>query len=235
MPSPLRIALIGDYDPTVTAHQAIPRALADGARDLGTSVEPSWLATESIPALTEGQLGRYHGFWCAPASPYRSEAGALRAIRFARERQRPFLGTCGGFQHALLEYARNGLGLLRAAHAEREPGAALALIAPLGCALVERSGSIRLSEGSRLRRIYGVDEVLEEYHCSYGLNPALEDLLAGGPLRIAGRDAAGEVRAVELDQHPFFVATLFQPERGALRGQPVPVATALLTAASCQD
>jgi CTP synthase (UTP-ammonia lyase) len=104
----IRIALVGDYDPSVPAHQAIPVALNRVASETGLSVQAIWLATTDIGDATS--LGAFDGIWCVPASPYRDMDGALTAIRFARERQVPFLGTCGGFQHALLEYARNHLG-----------------------------------------------------------------------------------------------------------------------------
>ena len=61
--------------------------------------------------------------WCVPGSPYHSAEGALAAIRFAREKRRVFLGTCGGFQHALIEFARNVLGVSQAEHAETAPTA----------------------------------------------------------------------------------------------------------------
>lgn len=99
----IRIALIGDYDPQVTAHQAIPVALGMAAEHSGLDVQLQWLATDHLHADTPFET--FDGFWCVPASPYRNMDGALRAIRFAREHQRPFLGTCGGFQHAVLEYA----------------------------------------------------------------------------------------------------------------------------------
>src|SRR5664280_2285947 len=75
-----RICLVGDYDPKVTAHQAIPKALALAAE--GNAVEPVWLGTE---LALDADLDPYSGFWCVPASPYRSMEGALRVIRFARE------------------------------------------------------------------------------------------------------------------------------------------------------
>lgn len=104
----LHLALIGDYNPDVIAHQAIPVALQQAADRLGVQVHPQWLDTDTLTAGS--QLHRFDGFWCVPASPYRDTEGALHAIRFAREQRRPFLGTCGGFQHAVLEYARNVLG-----------------------------------------------------------------------------------------------------------------------------
>jgi CTP synthase (UTP-ammonia lyase) len=208
----MRIALIGDFNPAVIAHQAIPRALnmagADGV----------WIHSTAVP-----DLAAFDGLWCVPASPYASMDGALNAIRFARESGKPFLGTCGGFQHAVIEYARNVRGLHDAAHAETDPDAGLQLITPLECALVEKSGDIVLEENSHLFRAYGTNQITEEYHCSYGLNPPFEELLADGDFRITARDVSGGVRAIELTSHQFFVGTLFQSERRALRGELPPL------------
>jgi CTP synthase (UTP-ammonia lyase) len=158
--------------------------------------------------------------------------GALRAIRYAREHNVPFLGTCGGSQHALIEYARNVLGLSEADHAETNAGAAVPLISRLSCALVEASGTIYLTPGSRVAAIHGAAETVEMYHCSYGLNPRHESLLLDGRLRITGRDEHGEARVVELSNHPFFIATLYQPERWALRGALHPLIDAYVEAAA---
>lgn len=228
----LRIGLIGDLDPTVTAHQAIPVALEFAARSIGRTLEPTWVHTATLGPDASRQLSAFAALWCVPASPYENEEGALAAIRFARESKRPFLGTCGGFQHALLEYTRNVLGLRHAEHAETRPEAAMPFIAPLSCALVEQTGTIVFEDGSRLRSVYGATEAKEEYHCRYGLNPRFEKLLEGAALRITGRDRAGEARAVELNGHPFFVATLFQPERSALRGRSHPLVAAYVAAAA---
>jgi CTP synthase (UTP-ammonia lyase) len=229
--SALRIGLIGDYDPEVPAHRAIPVALRLAADRAGTAVEPVWLHTSALSGDVPGRLAGLAGLWCVPASPYANAAGALAAIRYARESGRPFLGTCGGFQHALLEYARNVLGRRDAEHAEEHPDAAVPLIAPLACSLVEQTGPVVFTDGSRLRSIYGAAEAEEPYRCRYGLNPAYEHLLAGTALRVAARDRGGEVRAVELDGHPFFVATLYQPERAALRGESRPLVEAFVAAA----
>jgi len=143
----------------------------------------------------------------------------------------PFLGSCGGCQHAILEYARNVLGLQDAEHAESHPEASLTLIAPLACALVETSAPIHLEPGTRVREIYGKNRIEEGYHCSFGLNRDLEYLLAGSELKISGRDPGGEARALELVGRPFFLLTQFQPERRALAGSVPPVAAAFLEAA----
>ncbi|WP_458377101.1 CTP synthase C-terminal region-related (seleno)protein [Pseudomonas fluorescens] len=224
----IRIALIGDYDPQVTAHQAIPVALGMAAEHAGLDVQFQWLATDRIDNDTP--LADFDGFWCVPASPYRNEAGALRAIRFAREQQRPFLGTCGGFQHAVLEYARNVLGWGDAEHGETSPDATRALLTPLTCSLVEAVDSIHLVEGSLIAKAYENSEIREGYRCRYGVNPEFERALLSQQLCAVGHDSSGDLRAVELHGHPFFVATLFQPERAALKGLLPPLVSALIEA-----
>jgi CTP synthase (UTP-ammonia lyase) len=104
------------------------------------------------------------------------------------------------------------------------------VIAPLVCSLVEVRGGLCFEPGSRLRSIYGRDSANEEYHCNYGLNPRYVDRLQSGPLKVAARDEEGGVRAVEIDAHPFFIGTLFQPERAALRHQTPPLVKAFVAA-----
>ena len=122
------------------------------------------------------------------------------------------------------------LGWSDAEHAETAPDSSHAVISPLECSLVEATGQIRLVPGSRIAAAYGTTEITEGYHCRFGLNPKFQAKLVTGPLRVTGHDNAGEVRAVELDNHPFFVATLFQPERAALRGEQAPLVCAFLRA-----
>jgi CTP synthase (UTP-ammonia lyase) len=226
--APVSVGLIGDYDATVTAHRAIPLALQLAAQQLDIAVSVQWLPTQHLDA--QADLPRVDGWWCVPASPYRSMSGALRAIRHAREGGHPFLGTCGGFQHAIVEYARNVLGWSDATHAEEDPGAGRAVIAALQCSLVEVHRTVRLAPQSRLAAAYRTDHITEGYHCSFGLNPDFQSALIGGSLRATAWDDNGEVRAVELDAHPFFVATLFQPERAALTGHCPPLVTSFLAA-----
>jgi CTP synthase (UTP-ammonia lyase) len=222
------IALIGDYDPQVTAHQAIPVALGLVAEHFGQTLQLEWLATDQIHADTP--LQHFDGFWCVPASPYKSEAGALRAIRFAREHQRPFLGTCGGFQHAVLEYSRNVMGWADAEHGETSPESARALLTPLTCSLVEAVDGIHLRPGSLIANAYETSDIHEGYRCRYGVNPQFERELLSNRLQAVGHDCSGDLRAIELKGHPFFVATLFQPERAALKGQMPPLVRAFVEA-----
>ena len=222
------VGLIGDYSQAVLAHQAIPMALQNSADALDIDLAFEWIPTDEISSAS--RLSAFNGLWCVPASPYRSMDGALLAIRYARENGIPFLGTCGGFQHAIVDYARNVLGWADAEHAETSPNTGRAVISALQCSLVETTGLVKLLPGTRIASAYGVTETTEGYRCRYGLNPEFRAALVGGPLRASAIDEDGEVRAVEFDDHRFFIATLFQPERSALKGESVPLALAFLKA-----
>src|ERR1043166_7262184 len=128
MPDRTCIALIGDYRPPVKARVAIPGALDLAAADLKSKVEPRWIATPLLEGRAGEVLAPFHAIWCVPNCPYASMSGALNGIRFARESGRPFLGTCGGFQHALIEYARTVLGVAGADHAESNPNTPVPLV-----------------------------------------------------------------------------------------------------------
>jgi CTP synthase (UTP-ammonia lyase) len=224
------VALVGDYNPSAIAHQAIPEALRL-CSSVGRPVEGVWVHTESIHN-PEVDLGHFDGVWCVPASPYANMEGALNAIRYARESGLPFLGTCGGFQHALIEYARNVCGLEGAGHTEMDPDAPVPLISRLACPLVDQSEELILQEGGLVKKTYGEERITEGYHCSFGLNREYHGLLFQNGLRPTAHDLAGEVRAVELSPHPFFVATLFQHERRALRGETPPLVNAFVASLS---
>jgi CTP synthase (UTP-ammonia lyase) len=228
----LSIGLVGDRNDAHDAHRAIPLALARAARTAGREVELHW--THST-AVASSALEAFDAIWCVPASPYASYDGALAAIRFAREHRVPFLGTCGGFQHALIEYGRNVAGLADADHAESNPGAACKLIAPLACALRGASGVVHFRAGSKIAAIYATASAEESYFCSYGLAPSFRHLAEGGDLSVGAVDDDGDVRAIELASHPFFLATLFQPERSALADRTHPLIDAFVRAAANAD
>ena len=210
MHSGIRIALVGDFNEQQKAHQAIPRALAAASE---STVEGVWTPTDSIGK--GHSLSEFDGVWCAPGMPYRSAVGAMQAIRWARESRIPFLGTSAGFQYVLLEFARNVLGMTDAEHQKTHPKAATPLISPLGCALVGVKSRVRLSPGSAIRKAYAAPEAVVHYHCSFGLNGRYRRLVESSALHVTAVDDQDEIRAVELDGHPFFVATLFQPEVSA--------------------
>jgi len=224
----VRLALVGDFRPDAVAHQAIPPAIKLAADSLNISVEAEWLPT---PAITSTDvLHNFDAIWVVPGSPYQHDQGAFMAITWARENNIPFLGSCGGFQYALIEYARNVMGWQDAAHAETDTEGRM-VIAPLSCSLVEQTGDIVIEPGSTIAKAYGKLSTHEGYHCNFGVNPDFGKELADFPLRISARDRQGDVRGIELPHHRFFVATLFQSERASLRHALSPLVVALLTEA----
>lgn len=224
-----RVALIGDYNPAVVAHQAVPEALRLAGEDFGLTVEGVWLHT-TLLGNPRRQLQDFEGIWCVPASPYANTEGVLDTIRYARENDVPYLGTCAGFQHAILEYARNVLGLASADHAENNPQGEMLVIAALACSLVEKSEDLLLAADCKMREAYGEERITEGYHCNYGINRAFERQIFSKSLKPTARGVGGEVRAFELEGHPFYVGTLFQPERRALRGEAPPLVLAFVDA-----
>ena len=225
-------AVIGDEHPDVQGYEVIREALHHAARALAVEVEAEWLPTTALGASVESELAAYDALWCGPVSPYRNADAALRAIRFARERGLPFLGTCAGFQHAVIEYARSVLGLAHADHAESNPTAPAPVIAPLLYPLIERTAAVVLDPASRTAEIYRRTAVAERYRCRFGLNPEYLALLHRSGLRVTGVDETGVAAVVEFPGHPFFLATLFLPEHASRAGAPHPLVTAYLQAAA---
>lgn len=224
------IALIGDYNKNFVAHHAIPQALELARNALNTDVNWQWLETVSLDNVEEN-LSQFSAIWVVPGSPYANTDAVLKAILFARETNRSFLGTCGGFQHALVEYARNVCNLTDADHAETNPNGTVLVISPLSCSLVEKTGEVFFTPSSRLHAIFGGEPALEGYHCNYGLNAKWRSPFETFGLRFTAFDSAGEVRGCELPTHPFFIGTLFQPERSALRGEQHPLIKAFVKSA----
>ena len=224
---PTAIALIGEFDPSFPPHIATEDAIAHSAGALCLDVRAAWLSTNDLdPATFPG----FDGFWIAPGSPYKNLEKTLEAIRFARETQVPCLGTCGGFQHMILEYARNVLGDT-AAHEEYEPGASNLFISRLDCSLFGRALQLTFADGSQVARIYEGTTAVEEYYCGFGVNPERVGDLRRGPLRVVGSDGEGEVRVVELPGHPFFIGTLFVPQLRSRQVLPHPLVSAFVQAA----
>lgn len=223
-----RIALVGDRSPSVVSHTRIPLLLDALAERDRLVLDAYWISSKDAGA--EGAVSGFDAVWVLPGSPYRSEAGVLSAIRTARVEGIPFLGTCGGFQHALLEYAREVCGLANAAHAENDPDAEDLLIEPLSCSLVGHEGVVVVEPGSLAQTAIGSERTVERYFCAYGPTRHLDTLRAHG-LRFSGHDEDGHVRIAELPGHPFFLASLFQPELSGDGSRPHPMVRALARAA----
>lgn len=231
MPTPARLVVVGDYDPTMYTHLAIDTALGHVRELREHALEWNWIATPTLAEDPDAHLALVDAVWLAPGSPYVSLDGALAAVRHARECAIPFLGVCGGFQHAIIEYARSVAGIPDADHAESNPGATSAIITALSCSLVGKSAPIFLDPTCRTASIYGRWRVVERYHCNYGLNPEYRATIQRAGLNVVGEDERGDARVVELPGHPFFIATLFQPQLESSPTSPAPLVRALVDAA----
>lgn len=223
------IGLIRVYSESVTAHQAIPVAIELAARGLSCNIRIEWISSERAPLF---DLGRLAAIWCVPASPYANMENVPDTIGFAREEDVPFLGTCGGYQHAALEFARNGLGYNNAENGEVDPDARMPLLSSLACRSKGVSDRIHIQSDSIVAGIYNQTEISEEFHCGYGVNREYLPLFDGSAMKFTGFDAEGDPRILEIPSNRFYIGTAFQPERAALRNLPHPLVRAFLETAA---
>lgn len=218
MATAAQIGIIGDFNAKNPTHIATNEGIQHAAEALGKKLETVWIATDQAH-----DLGTFQGLFGSPGSPYRSLDGALTAIRYARENDTPFLGTCGGFQHLVLEYARNVMGIEEASHAESDPYASCLFITPLSCSLVGKTMDVTITPGSKAARSYRTKESTEAFYCNFGLNPKYQKEMESGGLEVTGTDQHGEARIVELATKTFFLGTLFVPQARSAAGSPHPL------------
>lgn len=206
--SSIKIGIIGDYDSERISHIATNEALVHCSKALNIHVEIKWISTDSLENDVEKQLNEFNGLFCAPGSPYNSLKGALNGIKFARENNYPFIGTCGGFQHAVIEYLVNKLQLTDLRNDEEKS----IFITPLACSLLGETSKILIDKNSNLYSYYNKEEIEERYNCNFGVNPEYEKLLHKDGFKIVGKDLLDDARILELPNMKFYVATLFQPQ-----------------------
>ena len=228
------ICLLGDFSEEVLAHRAINLSFVIAETKYKGKLTHRWIQTRDIEDDVSSQFSEYDAIWCVPASPYENMSGVLSVLHYARTNNVPFLGTCGGYQHAFIEYARNVLSLTNADHAEVNPDALIQIVTPLSCALVETSEVLSILNGTLLHGIYGIDQVEEQYHCSFGFNEDYLGSFKSDSFKFSAFNNDGKVRAFELSDHPFFVGTSYQPERAAFRGDLHPIVDNFILAAITQ-
>ena len=129
-----------------------------------------------------------------------------------------------------MEYARNAVNFKEAALEESDPDSPTLLINRLSCSLVGLEQVIRFVPGTMVSNAYRQDSAHERFQCNFGLNHAFRDRLFRGGLKVSGTDDNGDVRAVELEGHPFYVAVLFLPQTSSSETEPHPLIRAFLHA-----
>ena len=219
------VLAIGDRDPRQLTHRELDAAFGL----IGDHLDCGWVASDSAEAR---ELDRADGIWLLPGSPYRDDDAADAAIAHCLHSGTPYLGTCAGFQYACVQLARALAGRGGAAHAEREPEAIDPVVERLACSLYGERRTITPVPGTRLAAICGA-EPFEGFHwCGFGLASGAEETLRRAGVTLAAHAPDAGVEAIELPDHPFFVATAFQPQVGAGdSGELHPLITAFLAAA----
>jgi CTP synthase (UTP-ammonia lyase) len=229
----VRVAVIGDRYGDFPPQDTIETALEHAAAHQNAAVDVTWFPTPSLLGDAEDALAPYDAVWCAPGGPFASLDGALAGIRVARETSVPFLGTCAGFQHGVIEFARDVVGLTGAHHAEYDgaPVDSPLIIDELLCSLVGQTMQVQIVDDDT-RELYGATQADERYYCRFGLDERYTPALAAAGLVVAGRDAGdGGTRIMRLVGHPFFYLTLFVPQTASTPGRPHPLVNAYVAAA----
>lgn len=225
----MRIAIVADYNEKLRSHVATNEALEHSAKKLGLSVETEWISTRKIRNV-EHEMKAFDGILIAPGSPH--DDTMMEIITYARTNQIPTLGTCGGFQNIVVEYARNVLKIEDAAHSEYNPSASNLIVTPLACSLAGQTHEVQITDKHSLSyRLFGKESIPEKYYCSFGLNSQYEDLFQKSGFKVVGKDES-EIRIMELKGHPFYVITLFVPQDHSTFAHPHPIVTEFMRVAS---
>ncbi|AOW79487.1 CTP synthase [Halodesulfurarchaeum formicicum] len=215
----LDIALVGKYD-LRDAYMSVREALKHAGLDHGVDVNVEWVEADRMDDGDEKRLDEADGIVVPGGFGSRGVEGKMRAITYARENDVPYLGLCFGFQLAVIEYARNVLGLANAHSTEIDettPDPVIDLL-PDQYDLEDLGGTMRLGAhetqiepGTLAHEIYGADSCTERHRHRYEVNPEYIEDLSDGNLVFSG-EAGNRMEILELADHPFFLGTQFHPE-----------------------
>jgi CTP synthase len=230
----LKIGMCGKYTKLSDSYVSITEALRHAAAKLGVQVSIEWIETtkyEENPSEVR-EMDQYHGIMVLPGFGARGTEGKIRAISFARENKKPFLGICFGFQLAVVEFTRNVLGHATADTTEVNPGTAYPVIdfLPEQKAISHLGGTMRLGAykillepGTLAHTLYGTSEIYERHRHRYEVNPNYWKELEAAGLKLSGWSADKKrVEFIELPSHPFFLGTQAHPEFKSRPGRPSP-------------
>ncbi|MEF8779186.1 MAG: CTP synthase [Haloferacaceae archaeon] len=215
----VQIALVGKYA-LEDAYMSIHEALKHAGIELGVEVETLWVDSDEMRECHTERLKEADGIVVPGGFGSRGTEGKIRAIRYARENDVPYLGLCLGFQLAVIEHARNVLGLEGAHSSELDPDTPHPVIdlLPEQYEVDDMGGTMRLgahtteiTAGSLAAHLYGADSCTERHRHRYEVNPEYIDRLQSDALSFSGR-ASHRMEILERDDHPFFFGTQFHPE-----------------------
>lgn len=219
----VKIGLIGKYVELKDSYKSIAEALDHAGANLKTGIELDWIHSEQINEVNiTDKLGHLDGILVAPGFGSRGIDGKLSAIKYARTNNIPFFGICLGMQCAVVEFARNVLGLKEAHSSEIKeytPHPVIDLMTEQK-SITDMGGTMRLGaypcdlkEGSKAREIYGVESVEERHRHRYEFNEVYrEQFEEAGMIATGINPVSGLVEIVEIPDHRYFLASQFHPE-----------------------
>ncbi len=233
----VRIALVGKYVKLEDAYLSVSEALRHAASLQDSGVEIDWIESESLEADDDREmlerLAAVDGILIPGGFGGRGIEGKIAAARIARERRIPYLGICLGMQVAVAEFARHVAGMDGANSTEFDletPFPVIDLlpeqkeVADLGGTMRLGADPIKLHAGSRALEMYGEAVIYERHRHRYEVNNLLRKRLQSAGLRVSGTSPDERlVEVVELDEHPFFVASQFHPEFKSRPERPAPL------------
>ncbi len=235
------IALVGKYTELPDAYKSICESFVHAGAMNDCKVKLHYVNSEKIdPNNVEAQLGRMAGILVAPGFGNRGIEGKIEAVRFARERKIPFLGICLGMQCAVIEFARNVLGIADANSSEMEPTPHPVIdLMEEQKGVTAKGGTMRLGaypcqlkKGSKVAAAYGRLSVSERHRHRYEFNSDyLAQFEAAGMKAVGINPDTGLVEVVEIEEHPWFVGTQYHPEYKSTVQSPSPLFVAFVAAA----
>ncbi len=226
------VAMVGKYVEHSDAYKSLTEALAQGGYSNATKVQIRAIESEQIETGGTEQLDDVDAILVPGGFGERGFEGKIATVKYAREKQIPYLGICYGMHAAVVEYARNVCGLAGANTTENDRNTQHPVIALIS-EWLDRTGAIeqrddnsdlggtmrlggqlcKLIPGSLSRNVYGQDVINERHRHRYEFNNAYRDILQQHGLQLAGFSEDGElVEIVELPDHPWFFACQFHPE-----------------------
>jgi CTP synthase len=238
----VHIGLVGKYVEYEDSYKSLKEALLHAGIHHRLKVRMTWIESADMewPACEEG-LGHYDGILVPGGFGKRGVEGMLNAIRYARIHKVPYFGICLGMQTAVIEFARNVVGLEGADSTEFEAATPYPVIYKLRDLLgvEELGGTMRLgayecllAEGSFAREAYGETKISERHRHRYEFNRTYEEQLVAAGLRITGRSEDGKfVEICEIPGHPWFLGCQFHPEFKSKPLTPHPLFRAFVGAA----
>jgi CTP synthase len=239
----VKIAVIGKYTELIDSYKSVQEALIHGGIGNDVGVDISWLGSDMFTGRekTRELLADFHAVLIPGGFGVRGVEGMLEAIRYARESGLPFFGICLGMQCAIIEFARNVVGLDDSHSSEFAPECSNPVISLMESQqhVTDMGGTMRLGAypcrlgaGTRAAEIYGAAQVSERHRHRYEVSNAYRDRFVEHGMTLSGLSPDGSlVEIIELQTHPWFIGCQFHPELQSRPTRPHPLFASFIGAA----